>query len=232
VSRRRYEFKEEDKLRVLLWCARPCCLCGRQVGVGIEVAHLDPHRADIDNAIPLCFNCHAATGHYNQAHPRGRRYKTEELRATRDQIYEQHTRHLVPPVIYIISQKGRSFPNVGFFITHEGETYPIRVGVSIQLIHSSYNYGPPLIPGTSDVSRHYSGVYLWNLNPRQGVNGHFYIPKGIPHRSAEPLRARVDLTLIDIYEREHRLLPTGYIKPLDSDSDWYFEPVEEELCPR
>jgi hypothetical protein len=100
------------------------------------------------------------------------------------------------------------------------------------MIHGSKSYGPPLTPGTNDVSRHYSGVYLWNLNPRQGVNGHFYIPQGVPHHSSEPLRARVDLTLVDIYEREHRLLPTGYIKPLDSNHDWYFEPAEEELRPR
>jgi hypothetical protein len=114
VPRRKYEFREEDKLRVLLWCGRHCCLCGRQVGVGIEVAHLDPHRPDIENAMPLCFNCHAATGHYNQAHPLGRRYKKEELRARRDQIYEQYTRHLVPPVIYTIAQGGGAFPMSAF----------------------------------------------------------------------------------------------------------------------
>jgi hypothetical protein len=100
------------------------------------------------------------------------------------------------------------------------------------LLRRSTNYGPPLTAGTGDVSGHYSGTYLWNLNARQGVHGHFHIPHGVPLHGSEPLRARVDLTLIDIYGREHRLLPTGFIKPLDSDRDWYFEPAEEELQPR
>jgi hypothetical protein len=201
------------------------------VGVGIEVAHLDLHRSDIDSAIPLCFDCHAAVGHYNRAHPRGRRYNTEDLRARRDQVYEQHTRHLVPPVTYTVSQGGRSLPNVGFSIDNPGNTYPIRVRVSIQVIHVSTNYGPPLTAGTGDVSPHYSGTYLWNLSARQGVRGHFHVPREVPLHGSEPLRARVDLVLIDIYEREHRLLPTGFIKPLDSNRDWYFEPAEEELRP-
>jgi hypothetical protein len=64
------------------------------------------------------------------------------------------------------------------------------------------------------------------------VEGHFHVPHEVPHHSSGLLRARVDLTLIDIYEREHRLLPTGLIKPLDSDRDWYFELAEEELRPR
>jgi hypothetical protein len=231
VARRRIDFKEEDKVRVLLWCARHCCLCGRAVGIGIEVAHLDPGRSDIDNAIPLCFDCHAAFGHYNCAHPRGRRYNLAELRARRNQVYEEYTRHLVPPVTYTISQGRRTLPDVGFTISNLGDTYPIRVKVCIKLIHGSKDYGPPLTAQTSETSPHYSGLYLWNLNPRQGVEGHFYTPPSIPTRDREPLRARVDLTLVDIYEREHSLLPTGYIKPLDSERDWYFEPVEQELKP-
>jgi hypothetical protein len=45
----------------------------------------------------------------------------------------------------------------------------------------------------------------------------------------EPLRARVDVGLIDIYEREHKLLPVGYIHQLGASNDWYLEPSEEEL---
>ena len=30
---------------------------------------------DIDNAIPLCFDCHGAVQHYNDEHPRGTKYK-------------------------------------------------------------------------------------------------------------------------------------------------------------
>lgn len=75
-------------------------------------------------------------------------------------------------------------------------------------------------------SRHYNGRYLWNLNPGFGVNGHFALPSGMPVKSA--LRARVDVLMVDIYEREHRLLPVGYVKTADQ-ADWYLEPSEEAL---
>jgi hypothetical protein len=34
---------------------------------------------DIGNAIPLCFECHAEVHLYNNNHPRGRKYHTDEL---------------------------------------------------------------------------------------------------------------------------------------------------------
>ena len=80
-------------------------------------------------------------------------------------------------------------------------------------------------------SRHYNGAYLWNLNPRFGVNGHFPLP-GKVHRSftakKKNIRARIDVTVIDIYERHHKLLPVGYVLT-PSENDWYLEPVEREL---
>ena len=40
---------------------------------------------DIDNAIPVCFECHAEIHSYNEKHPRGRKFTADELRAHRDQ---------------------------------------------------------------------------------------------------------------------------------------------------
>lgn len=34
---------------------------------------------DIENAIPLCFECHAEVNHYNPEHPKGRKFSEEEL---------------------------------------------------------------------------------------------------------------------------------------------------------
>jgi HNH endonuclease len=34
----------------------------------------------LDNAIPVCFECHAEIHAYNDRHPRGRKYRPEELR--------------------------------------------------------------------------------------------------------------------------------------------------------
>ncbi len=39
----------------------------------------------IENAIPLCFDCHAEVHAYNPKHPRGRRFTPEELRAHKEQ---------------------------------------------------------------------------------------------------------------------------------------------------
>ena len=101
MSRRKHEFREADKIKLLLWCDRHCCLCGKACGTDIEIAHIDSKGpAEIDNAIPLCYDCHAKTGRYDPKHPRGNKHRPEELKARREQVYEQHTRALVPPLDY------------------------------------------------------------------------------------------------------------------------------------
>jgi hypothetical protein len=57
--------------------------------VKIEVDHI-VQKADggpdtIDNAIPVCFECHAEIHSYSDKHPRGRKFTPEELRSHRDQ---------------------------------------------------------------------------------------------------------------------------------------------------
>jgi len=219
LEKRKYDFAESDKLKALLWCNRHCCYCGKVKGIGIEVAHLDPKSSDLDNAIPLCFDCHAAVGHYNSQHPRGRKYSIPELKARRDQIYEQHTRHLVPPVRYALEQKGHTLPDVGFHISNLGTTYPVQAQILVKLARGSQAH--------SFDSGHYSGKVLWNLNPSFGVNGHFAVPEALS--GSDPLRARVDVTLVDIYGREHRLLPVGWVLDLKRRDDWYLEPSMEIL---
>lgn len=80
-----------------LRCQRRCCICHKFKGTAIEVHHIDPDlkvgRDDADNGIPLCFDCHGMVGHYNTAHPRGRRYRPAELRKLRDQWFEAVARH-------------------------------------------------------------------------------------------------------------------------------------------
>jgi len=222
LAKRKYDFDEAVKVKVLLWSDRHCCLCGKQSGIGIEIAHLDPHSSDPDNAIPLCFDCHAAVGHYNREHPRGRKYSIPELKAGRERVYEEHTRHLVPPVLYSLQQKGRSLPNVGFRIANLGNTYPVKAKVRIKLAQGKSVLGVP-------ASGHYDGSYLWNLNPRLIVNGHFTAP-GYNVSSTDSLRARIDITLLDIYERPHVLLPVGYVINNGTGNDWYLEPSEEALA--
>lgn len=82
-------FPEKDACQLLVECHRRCCICHKSCGVKIELAHID-QRADshddtIENAIPVCFECHAEIGLYNPRHPRGRRFSAEELRLHRGQ---------------------------------------------------------------------------------------------------------------------------------------------------
>lgn len=43
---------------------------------------------NIDNAIPVCFECHAEIHSYNDKHPRGRKFLPEELRGHKEQWLE------------------------------------------------------------------------------------------------------------------------------------------------
>ena len=226
MAKRKYDFNEGDKIKVLLWCGRHCCLCGKFSGIGIEIAHLEKTKSDIDNAMPLCFDCHASIGHYNKEHPRGKKYSVQELKARRDQIYEQHTRHLISPVHYLITQQNHQLPRVGFQITNLGDIYPVKAKIVITL-----SQGNKLL-GTPETKGHYNGKYLWNLNPRFTFGGNFPVPDTILENKNEPIKAKVELTIIDIYDREHVLLPGGFVKHLDQEMDWYAEPSEEELKPQ
>lgn len=223
LAARKHDFDEDTKVKVLLWCARHCCLCGKFAGVGIEVAHLDPKSSEIDNAMPLCFDCHAAIGHYNRRHPRGRKYSIRELKARRDQVYEEWTRHLVPPVSYKLTQAKTILPDVGFVISNDGDTYPILARIRVGIVKGSRDFG--LIQ-----SGHYDGTYLWNLNPRFSIYGHFAIPDGAQNLTIAPLRAKVEVSLTDVYGREHALLPMGYVLAA-GEKEWYFEPSVEALGP-
>ncbi len=82
-------FAENDIRQLLVACHRRCCVCHRYCGVRMEVDHIIPKAEngtdEPDNAIAVCFDCHAEIHHYNPAHPKGRRFSPEELKGHRDQ---------------------------------------------------------------------------------------------------------------------------------------------------
>jgi HNH endonuclease len=57
--------------------------------VKIETDHIVPAESGgsdhIENAIPVCFECHAEIHSYNDKHPRGRKFQPQELQLHRDQ---------------------------------------------------------------------------------------------------------------------------------------------------
>lgn len=85
-------FSPEVKSQMFIESARICCLCFKQCGTKIEAAHIvDEHDGGpntFENGIPACFECHAEIGHYNAKHPKGNKFRPEELRARRDAVYK------------------------------------------------------------------------------------------------------------------------------------------------
>lgn len=219
------DFAEKDKIKCLLWCDRHCCLCGKACGVDIEIAHIDEKKrvgsSHIDNAIPLCYDCHGKIGRYNEQHPLGNKYRKEELIARREQIYETYTQNLIPPISFGPTQdlgggKKRNLPDVGFHITHHGgNSNPVIVLVATHFYLGSRDLGIPR-------SGHYSGTRQWNLNPNFTIMGHFGVPKNAV-KSRDELRIEFGVTLIDKYERRHALLPMTWVFMRDQNG-WYLEP--------
>jgi len=84
-------FLPEVRMKVLIRCARICCLCFKQCGTKIEAHHIiseaDGAPDAEDNALPICFDCLADVGNYNENHPKGTKYQPKELHARRDALY-------------------------------------------------------------------------------------------------------------------------------------------------
>ncbi len=82
-------FLRDEVSDLLARCHRRCCICHRFCGVKIETDHITPTEEGgddaIDNAIPVCFECHAEIHSYNDKHPRGRKFLPEELRSHKAQ---------------------------------------------------------------------------------------------------------------------------------------------------
>lgn len=82
-------FNRDEVAALLVLCHRRCCVCHRFCGTKIETDHIVPAAESqdhsIENAIPVCFDCHAEIHAYNPKHPRGRRFTPEELRKHKEQ---------------------------------------------------------------------------------------------------------------------------------------------------
>ena len=104
-------FTRDVREEALVLAARHCCVCHRYRGVHIEVHHIEPEDEggpnDLDNAISLCFDCHADAGHYNTRHPRGTKFSRSELRKARDRWYEIVLQNRIPSTREAVSLLAR-----------------------------------------------------------------------------------------------------------------------------
>lgn len=86
-------FPPNVKENALVSCGRCCCICHKFCGIKIEVHHIQEEANGgsntEDNAIPLCFDCHADQRSYDHKHPKGNKYSESELRRHKDNWYEK-----------------------------------------------------------------------------------------------------------------------------------------------
>lgn len=81
---------KEDALIV---SGRHCCICHKFCGIKIEVHHIhaksDGGQDEFENAIPLCFDCHADMKSYDHNHPKGTKYTESELKRHRESWFKK-----------------------------------------------------------------------------------------------------------------------------------------------
>ena len=86
-------FSEEIKIKAMVACGRCCCICHKFCGNNMEVHHIkarsDGGQDTYDNAIPLCFDCHAEVRQYDPRHPNGTKFTEKELHNHRDNWYDK-----------------------------------------------------------------------------------------------------------------------------------------------
>jgi hypothetical protein len=103
-------FSEAIKTKAMLACGHRCCICHEFCGNKMVVHHIKAQangREDsFENAIPLCFDCHAIVMLYNPAYPKGIKFSEQELIRQRDTWYQKIRNFESPAERY---QKIRNF---------------------------------------------------------------------------------------------------------------------------
>jgi len=98
-------FPHKIRQEALRLSARHCSICHRYKGIKMEVHHIiqeaDGGENTLENAIPLCFDCHADAGHFNARHPKGTKYSIPELRKARDEWYKFVKENSIPEKLVI-----------------------------------------------------------------------------------------------------------------------------------
>ncbi len=86
-------FPNNVKMDALVDCGRHCCICHRFCGTKIEIHHIklatEGGADTLENAIPLCFDCHADMRSYDSKHPKGTKYTENELKRHRDNWFKK-----------------------------------------------------------------------------------------------------------------------------------------------
>jgi len=86
-------FPPNVKEDVMVACGRYCAICHKFCGIKIEIHHIveqaEGGTDTYENAIPLCFDCHADMRSYDHKHPKGTKYTRTELVRHREAWYSK-----------------------------------------------------------------------------------------------------------------------------------------------
>ncbi len=214
---RKKDFSDETKLKALLCCDRHCCLCGKQCSTDIEIHHIERDDNNFpENAIPLCFDCHAKVHMYNDRQPIGLKYRKRELIERRKQIYDRYTAPYTPNIFFNIeggSDKS-DFKDSKFLIQNKHQYLYCKVRTLFKVYHKG-----KLIHKGSGI---FGGETPWHMNPDSiaTVRSNF-IPSNLP-KTITDLKVQIGVIIIDKFGWEHELLPVCWI--YTPSSGWYYSP--------
>lgn len=92
-------FSEKIKQDIFVKSARHCCVCHKAKGLNIEIHHIKPKsqggKDTFENAIALCFDCHADAGHYFAGHPKGSKLNPGELQIQKEEWFKIVSQHKI-----------------------------------------------------------------------------------------------------------------------------------------
>jgi len=197
---------DELRARLLLWCDRHCCFCGKNCGVDIEIHHIDgnPGNNDPDNLTPVCYDCHARIPRYDAGNPRGTKIRDVEVKTRREQVYEEHTRRYVEPVQFELTRDPTTFGHIVSAVANLGHRHAVRVQSQLVIFNEAEKLNLWPAPDL------YNGGALWNFNPEQGMQGHFQLPL-TRQTWKQPVRIECFLAIVDWVGRPHVQLPFSFV---------------------
>jgi hypothetical protein len=231
------QIKPKTKTKLMLWCERHCCWCGKQCTTNIRIHHIDenPENDDIDNLVPLCSDCTDILPAYNDKHPTGTKFSKDEIKLRRNLIFDKYTSLNICPIeiipskfllgysqgkifyqAYLNKEKNqiepaqRAWGDISCFIKNLSPNLSAKLRLFV--IPYKFNKNNPNIKGIrikSDIGSLYSGKELWDLKPEGFIIGHFFID--LPKNNNYHLRLEFFYSVIDKVGREHNQPPFSYI---------------------
>lgn len=102
---------------------------------------------------------------------------------------------------------------------HLGDSFPVRLRIKARVFLGGRDLGLVENPKKP----YYSGGITWNLNPRHAFFGNFSVPSECVDSTGD-LKLEVQVMIIDMYDREHELLPVCYTYVREGNC-WFTEPT-------